>query len=49
MTNLDSEYELYAAVVHFGSSLFVGHYVAFVKVNETWYLFDDEKVGRVLS
>ncbi|PRP77339.1 ubiquitin specific protease 42 [Planoprotostelium fungivorum] len=42
-----TDYELYAVVVHFGSSIFVGHYVAFVKNNGQWYLLDDSCVTHV--
>eukprot|EP01125_Pyxidicula_operculata_P006289 TRINITY_DN2182_c0_g1_i1.p1 TRINITY_DN2182_c0_g1~~TRINITY_DN2182_c0_g1_i1.p1 ORF type:complete len:752 (+),score=191.81 TRINITY_DN2182_c0_g1_i1:20-2275(+) len=39
-----TEYELYAILVHYGSSILVGHYTAFVKVDDRWVLFDDQKV-----
>ncbi|KAL3284292.1 hypothetical protein HHI36_018450 [Cryptolaemus montrouzieri] len=34
-------YELYAAVVHCGSSVDSGHYYTFAKDNEDWYKFND--------
>eukprot|EP01117_Protostelium_nocturnum_P009452 TRINITY_DN3372_c0_g1_i2.p1 TRINITY_DN3372_c0_g1~~TRINITY_DN3372_c0_g1_i2.p1 ORF type:complete len:183 (-),score=53.83 TRINITY_DN3372_c0_g1_i2:123-671(-) len=46
-TEKRSEYELYAIVVHYGNSVFVGHYVSFVKINGIWYLFDDDSVTEV--
>eukprot|EP01116_Phalansterium_solitarium_P018938 TRINITY_DN5164_c0_g1_i1.p1 TRINITY_DN5164_c0_g1~~TRINITY_DN5164_c0_g1_i1.p1 ORF type:complete len:696 (+),score=245.49 TRINITY_DN5164_c0_g1_i1:112-2199(+) len=42
-----SSYELAAVVVHYGSTVFSGHYVAFVKILGTWFLFDDDKVQEV--
>jgi ubiquitin C-terminal hydrolase len=36
--------DLYAVVVHYGSTLFSGHYVAFVKVEGVWVLADDKEV-----
>ncbi|KAK9871640.1 hypothetical protein WA026_013020 [Henosepilachna vigintioctopunctata] len=37
----DVNYELYAAVVHVGSSVDSGHYYTFAKDNEDWYMFND--------
>ncbi|KAH3688687.1 hypothetical protein WICPIJ_000334 [Wickerhamomyces pijperi] len=39
-----SEYSLKAVICHKGSQVTSGHYVAFIKVNERWILFNDEKV-----
>lgn len=39
----DSQYELFALTVHVGS-LNSGHYVAFAKRYNKWYLFNDERV-----
>ena len=38
------EYELYAVLVHYGPTIFSGHYVSFIKVDDSWYLFDDARV-----
>uniref|UniRef100_A0A6B2KZ39 Ubiquitin carboxyl-terminal hydrolase n=1 Tax=Arcella intermedia TaxID=1963864 RepID=A0A6B2KZ39_9EUKA len=43
-TEMDLQYELYGVIVHYGSSLFVGHYTSFVNVDGVWVLFDDERV-----
>lgn len=41
----DRLYELYAVVVHLGSTPFHGHYVAIIKTQDRgWLLFDDELV-----
>lgn len=42
-----SKYSLYAVVVHYGSSVMSGHYVAFVKVRGCWYLCDDDRIEKV--
>ena len=36
-----TSYELFALTVHHGS-LNAGHYIAYVKREETWYNFNDE-------
>ena len=38
----DTQYELFALTIHVGS-LEQGHYVAFTKRNQKWYLFNDEE------
>ena len=41
----DRLYELYAVIVHLGTTPFHGHYVAIIKTQERgWLLFDDELV-----
>ncbi len=40
----NSEYKLYAVIVHYGRTIFGGHYVAFVREGDEWLLCDDEKV-----
>lgn len=45
-TKADTNFELYAIVNHYGS-MGIGHYTAYVKVNEDWYEFDDSKVRRI--
>ena len=37
-------YKLYGVIVHYGRTMFVGHYVAFIKINGVWLLFDDDRV-----
>ncbi|PKA52947.1 Ubiquitin carboxyl-terminal hydrolase 3 [Apostasia shenzhenica] len=44
--NADSEYSLFAIVVHVGSGPNHGHYVSLVKSHNHWLLFDDENVDR---
>jgi ubiquitin carboxyl-terminal hydrolase 5/13 len=39
------EYELFGVVSHMGSNTACGHYVAHVKKNNQWILFNDEKVA----
>ncbi len=36
-------------VVHYGPNMYSGHYVAFVRIAEQWYLFDDKKVNCFIS
>ena len=44
--NLDTAwYELIAVITHKGRSADGGHYVAWVKMNDTWLKFDDDKVS----
>ncbi|PKA51498.1 Ubiquitin carboxyl-terminal hydrolase 3 [Apostasia shenzhenica] len=42
--NADTEYSLFAVVVHVGSGPNHGHYVSLVKSHNHWLLFDDENV-----
>ena len=42
-----TDYELYAVIVHYGPTIFGGHYVCFVKFDDSWFLFDDTKVTEV--
>jgi hypothetical protein len=44
---VDTKYELYAVLVHYGETCFSGHYTCFVKFHGTWYLFDDQQVTPV--
>jgi len=38
-------YELYGMIVHYGCTIFSGHYyVSFIKSNGLWHLFDDDQV-----
>lgn len=46
-----AKYQLQSVVMHKGSSVHAGHYVAFIRkeipeVGEDWVLFNDEKVVR---
>lgn len=43
----DRLYSLFAIVVHIGSGLNHGHYIAVVKSGSQWLLFDDETVERI--
>ncbi|GFP87062.1 ubiquitin carboxyl-terminal hydrolase 3 [Phtheirospermum japonicum] len=43
----DSEYSLFAVVVHVGSGPNHGHYVSLVKSHNHWLFFDDENVEMV--
>lgn len=39
-----TSYSLYAMITHYGPFMGAGHYVAFVKLDGKWYLFDDKNV-----
>lgn len=39
-----STYKLKAVICHKGTQVTSGHYVAFIKINKRWILFNDEKV-----
>lgn len=43
------QYELYAAVVHCGSSVDSGHYYTFAKDGDEWFKFNDCSVMRTMS
>mmetsp|Transcript_19518 Transcript_19518/g.32811 ORF Transcript_19518/g.32811 Transcript_19518/m.32811 type:complete len:347 (-) Transcript_19518:212-1252(-) len=43
----DSEYNLFAVVVHLGSGPNHGHYVSLVKSHDHWLYFDDENVEPI--
>lgn len=47
MENVESEYSLFAVVVHVGSGPNHGHYVSLVKSHNHWLFFDDENVDIV--
>lgn len=38
----DTQFELFAIIVHVGT-LEQGHYLAYTKRNQKWYLFNDEE------
>jgi len=44
------KYNLYAVLIHKGSSANCGHYVAQIKINTTkqWYQFNDDKVEKLI-
>lgn len=44
--SLPANYKLKGIICHKGGSIHVGHYVAFVKKEGNWYLFNDEKVVK---
>lgn len=43
MYDLDNTYKLSSIIVHIGSSVDQGHYIAIVKIGLEWVLFDDDK------
>ncbi|GLU20464.1 hypothetical protein SLE2022_366650 [Rubroshorea leprosula] len=45
--DVDSEYSLFAVVVHVGSGPNHGHYVSLVKSHNHWLFFDDENVEMI--
>ncbi|KAF5951893.1 hypothetical protein HYC85_009837 [Camellia sinensis] len=47
MEDTDSEYTLFAVVVHVGSGPNHGHYVSLVKSHNHWLFFDDENVEMI--
>ena len=42
MEDDDTQYELFAIIVHIGT-LDMGHYIAYTKRYGKWYLFNDEE------
>jgi len=49
--SMPAKYRLQSVIMHKGSSVHVGHYVAFIRkeipgVGEDWVMFNDEKVLR---
>jgi ubiquitin C-terminal hydrolase len=40
-------YHLFAVVVHIGSGIRYGHYICVVKMTDTWYICDDDKISPV--
>jgi ubiquitin carboxyl-terminal hydrolase 36/42 len=47
--NIDAKYDLYAALVHYGSTLYSGHYVAFIKIDGDWVLADDRETKKLVN
>lgn len=45
-STLPASYKLKAFISHKGPSVHSGHYVAHIKVNDSWVLFNDEKVVK---
>ena len=39
-------YELTAIISHMGTSHLVGHYVAHIKKDGQWFIYNDEKVAK---
>lgn len=44
---LDTEYSLFAVVIHVGNGFSQGHYVSAVKSNNHWVHFDDDIVNMI--
>lgn len=42
---MEKDYQLHAFVSHMGSSTMSGHYVAHIKKDGKWVLFNDSKVA----
>ncbi|XP_020241110.1 ubiquitin carboxyl-terminal hydrolase 3-like isoform X2 [Asparagus officinalis] len=47
VNDADSEYSLFAVVVHVGSGPNHGHYVSLIKSHDHWLCFDDENVEMI--
>jgi ubiquitin carboxyl-terminal hydrolase 36/42 len=47
--NIDAKYDLYAVLVHYGSTLYSGHYVAFIKIDGCWVLADDRETQKLVN
>jgi len=47
--NIDAKYDLYAVLVHYGSTLYSGHYVAFIKIDGCWVLADDKETQKLVN
>jgi hypothetical protein len=45
---LKSQYTLHAVLVQ-GGNVHGGHYVAYIRLHEEWFCFDDDKVWMVVS
>jgi len=45
-SSLPAKYKLKAFISHKGPSVHSGHYVAHIRVGDTWILFNDEKVVK---
>jgi ubiquitin carboxyl-terminal hydrolase 5/13 len=43
-SKLYTKYELHAVIVHLGKSVHSGHYIAYVKKQGKWILYNDSKV-----
>ena len=41
---LNEKYKLKCVVIHLGKSVHHGHYVVYIKKNNEWVLYNDEKV-----
>lgn len=42
-----AKYRLFAFISHKGTSAHCGHYVAFVRKDDRWVIFNDNKVAEV--
>lgn len=47
MEDVDSEYSLFAVVVHIGNGAHHGHYISLVKSHNHWLFLDDENVEMI--
>ena len=43
----EATFSLFAVVVHVGSGMNHGHYVALIKIHDQWFLFDDDTVEGI--
>ncbi|KAK8852923.1 hypothetical protein M9Y10_017917 [Tritrichomonas musculus] len=43
----ECKYELYGVIVHQGKSSYIGHYYAYLNLQNNWYLFNDTRVKKV--
>ena len=42
-----SPYELFAMIVHIGSSAVSGHYVSYIRMEDKWFYFNDEVIFEI--
>ena len=45
--NNEQKYELVGFCVHYGSSRYVGHYIAYIKYGNIWYMYNDNKIEQI--
>lgn len=46
LSSENTDFEAIGAVVHLGRSVHVGHYIAYVKHDDGWIYFNDNKVAK---
>ncbi len=44
VTQSETSYSLTGVVVHLGTGMRSGHYIAFVKMHGVWFLYDDDEI-----